>query len=38
MHMINVKTFDKDAEDEEGNAAESTYVGFEKEEDEEEDN
>ena len=37
MHMINVKTFDKEAEDEEGNKAESTYVGFEKEEDEEED-
>lgn len=37
MHTINVKTFDKDAEDEEGNKAESTYIGFEKQDEEEKD-
>ncbi len=31
MHCVNVKTFDKDVED-----AESTYIGFEREEEEEE--
>ena len=38
MHTINVKTFDKNFEDEDGNKAESAYIGFERdEEDEEED-
>ena len=35
MHTINVKTFDKNAVDEEGNAIKSTYIGFEREEEDE---
>lgn len=35
IHTINVKTFDKNAEDEDGNKIGSTYIGFEKQEDEE---
>ena len=36
LHTINIKTFDKNAKDEDGNLIGSTYVGFEREEDEEE--
>ncbi|MCM1306412.1 MAG: hypothetical protein NC037_02605 [Bacteroides sp.] len=36
MHTINVKTFDKTAEDEDGNLIGSTYIGFERDEESEE--
>lgn len=36
LHRVNVKTFDKNAVDEDGNAVKSDYVGFVREETEEE--